>query len=78
MGDYVGVDVWAEVESDAEASWIRVRACVRDLRDSGGVGEAKGYWGGGAVEVGGGGDFFGFGGGGEGAVEHQAASVSCV
>lgn len=78
MGDYVGVDVGAEVESDAKASWIRVGACVGDLRYSGGVGEAECYWGGGAVEVGGSGEFFSSRGGGEGAVEHQAASVNCV
>ena len=42
MRDYVRSDVRAEVETDAEASWIGVGAGVGDLGDTGRVGEAQG------------------------------------
>ena len=78
MCDYVGVDMLAEVESDTDAAWVSVGACVGDLRDAGRIREADGDRGGRTAEVGCGGEFFGFWGGCEGATEHQAASVSCV
>ena len=75
MGDYICVDVGAEVESDAETARVGGGVRVGDLGETGRVGEADSYWCGGIVEVGCGGEFFGFWGGCEGAIEHQATSV---
>lgn len=68
MGDYICVNMRAQVEAYADTAWVGGGVCVKDMGDPCGVGEAEGDRSGRVVEMGCSGEFFGFWGGCEGAI----------